>query len=293
MSLRKPLGRIVQRLDAGATFAESVRSLGSWAPEFDIALIEAGESSGRLDYACRLLSRAYQERARMARQVLLGLAYPALLFHFVFLIMPIHHLVELVQEGDIARFFTRKLLFFIPFYFATLLVIYAAQSTRGREWRSLLERVSGMVPFLGKARRALALSRLSLALESLFNAGVPATRAWPLAAAASASPAIEREVSRWQTHLENGESAGDIILTSGTFPQHFSSIYSTSERAGRVDDALARLSEHYQYEGLRLMRIAAGVFTGVVYGLVMLVAVYQIMTFWLGHYGRILGPDEM
>jgi protein transport protein HofC len=289
--LSTPLGRIAGRLDNGATFAEAVRSLGSWAPEFDVALLEAGELSGRLDYSCRLLSRSYQERARLARQILIGLAYPAVLFHFAFLIMPIGHLVSLFHTGDIAAFLLRKLLFFIPFYIAILVVVYAAQGTRGRLWRSLIEQVMRLVPLVGKARRALVLSRLSLALDALFNAGVPAVRAWTLAAAASGSAAMQSEIRRWVPHLQNGEPASDLILASRAFPQHFASVYTSSELSGRIDEALPRLSEHYQEEGLRLVRLSAGMLTGLIYAAVLLVAAYQIVSFWLGFYGQIVNIE--
>ncbi len=282
------LDALATRLEAGATFAESLRGLGRWAPEFDIALLDAGEQSGRLDHVCRLLSRSYTERARLARQVLIGLAYPALLLHFAFLILPISHFIDLFQTSDLTGFAIRKAWFFLPLYAVAILLVVAGQSSHGRAWRSLLERVCGLVPALGRARRALVLARLSLALDALLSAGVGTTRAWSMAAAAAGSPAIERAVGQLVPRLENGESAGDVLKRSRVFPPHFIAAYSSAEEAGRVDEALPRLAEHYQEEGLRLMRIAAGVLTGLVYFAVLLVVAWQIISFWLGHYSRIL-----
>jgi type II secretory pathway component PulF len=166
--------------------------------------------------------------------------------------------------------------------------MFASQSTHGRTWRSWIEQFSRLIPVFSQARRALVLSRLSLALDALLNAGVAATRAWPMAAAASGSPAIEREIARLVPRLSEGESAGDVILQSRVFPQHFSHVYATGELSGRTDEALGRLAEYYQDEGLRLMKIAAAVFTGLLYGAVLLVVAYQIVSFWLGYYGQIL-----
>ncbi len=287
LGLRRPILRILDRLRSGNTLDEAVHALGGWAPEFDVALLGAGEQSGRLDAVCRILAKAYQDRARLMRQILFGLAYPAILFHVAFLIMPVGHLIALVQTGDVLQFLSRKAAFFTPFYIVAILVVFASQGSQGRTWRSLLESITRLIPVFGRARRAVALSRFSLALDALFNAGVPATRAWPTAAAASGSPALEREIDTWVPRLDQGESAGDLILQSAAFPPHFSSLYSTSEFSGRVDDALPLLSEHYQDEGLRLMRTAAALLTGLLYGAVMLAAVWQIVSFWLGFYGAI------
>ena len=287
-SLATPIERLLVRLRSGATLGEAIRSLGRWASDFDTALLEAGEQSGRLDHVCELLSRSYESRAKIARQVIIGLLYPAFLFHFAFLIMPVSQLTELVKTSDIAPFVLRKLAFFVPFYLVIGFVIWAGQGTHGRAWRSMLESLLRLVPLLGKARKSLALSRLSLALDALLNAGVAGPRAWPLAAAASGSPALERELLRWGPHLENGTPAGDLVQRSPRFPAHFSSVFATAEISGRIDDALPRLHQHYEDEGLRLTKIAAGTLTGLVYLLILLAVAWQIVSFWLGYYSQIL-----
>ena len=89
-SYREPLQRLITELAAGRTLTESLRQLGSWLPEFDIALIEAGERSGRLDACFRLLADYYNDRARIAKQVISQLIYPVGLIHFaafIFLIV--------------------------------------------------------------------------------------------------------------------------------------------------------------------------------------------------------------
>jgi type II secretory pathway component PulF len=289
--LSVPLRRLSHRLKQGDTFGEALRSLGRWAPDFDITLLEAGEQSGRLDQTCQLLAQAYQDRARLARHVLLGIAYPLLIFHFAFLIMPIGHLIDLVQEGNVALFVIRKLAIFLPLHGLMFGIAWAIQSSRSRAWRAAIEAVTRRIPVVARARRAMALARLSAALDALQNAGVPAIRAWPIAARATGSAAFESEIERWLPRIENGESPGDIIVGSRRFPQHFASIYASAEISGRVDEALPRLTEHYQQEGLRLMRRAAYMFVGLVYGAVMLIAAYQIITFWVGHYNRIVDTE--
>ena len=85
---RAPIGRLLERLGSGGTLSESVRNLGGWLPDFDIALLQAGEQSGRLETSFRLLAQYYEERARMARQMMGDLAYPAFLLHFAVFIFP-------------------------------------------------------------------------------------------------------------------------------------------------------------------------------------------------------------
>src|SRR5258708_6575586 len=96
-SYQKPLGQILGQLQSGYTLSESLRNSGAWLPEFDISLLHAGEQSGRLDASFRLLADYYTDRARIARQVLGDLAYPAFLLHFAVFILPF---AEFFRTGD-------------------------------------------------------------------------------------------------------------------------------------------------------------------------------------------------
>jgi type II secretory pathway component PulF len=112
-SFRKPLARVLANLTEGATFSDALQALGHWAPSFDIALLRAGEKSGRLPECLKLLAEYYQERARLIRQVISDLMYPLFLFHFAILIAPIP---ALVSSGDLMDYAKQTLGVFIPIY---------------------------------------------------------------------------------------------------------------------------------------------------------------------------------
>ena len=57
---------------------DALRHTGQWMSTFDLALIEAGDKSGRLDACFKLLALHYEERARMVKQAISRtLLYPA------------------------------------------------------------------------------------------------------------------------------------------------------------------------------------------------------------------------
>ena len=66
---------LLDGLAKGATLAESLQPL-DWLPAFDLALIGAGEQSGRLDACFRMLADYYNDRARVIKQVISQLIYP-------------------------------------------------------------------------------------------------------------------------------------------------------------------------------------------------------------------------
>src|SRR6185312_14745232 len=105
-SFREPLQKMISQLKQGTTVSEAVQGLGHWMPPFDIALVQAGEQSGRLDVVFRQLADFYHERALLLRRTLSDLAYPALVLHMAVFIFP---LIDYVRTGNGKMFLLKTL----------------------------------------------------------------------------------------------------------------------------------------------------------------------------------------
>lgn len=283
-SYREPLRRLLDELAKGFTFSESAQRAGSWMTAFDIALLEAGERSGRLDVCFRVLADYYSDRARLARQMIADLAYPAFLLHFAVFIFPFP---KLFLSGNWIAYLAQTFGSLIAIYALLALVIYAAQGKHGEVWRGFIERIIRLVPILGTARRELALSRLAMALEALISAGVSIIEAWELAATVSGSPALRRTVHAWGPDVRAGATPAEALNASGRFPDLFANQYMSGEVSGKLDEVLRRLHTYYQEEGTRKMRAVAQWTPRLIYLMVALGIAYYIIRFWSGYYGQI------
>ena len=249
-SYREPLQRLLDELARGATVAESLHRLG-WLPAFDLALFEAGERSGRIDACFRLLADYYNERARLIRQIISDLMYPAFVFHLAVLVVA---LLEFLWSGPWLLVLFGGL---IPIYAVAAFLIYAGQDGHNEAWRAKVELILRFVPILGTARHYLALSRLAAALEALLNAGVNIFVAWELAAAASGSPTLRRTVLAWKPQLVAGQTPSEMIRVCPQFPNTFSSLYASGEVSGKLDDSLRQLHRLYNEEGSRKLHLVS------------------------------------
>ena len=284
-SFKKPLARLLERLNSGLDFSESLRAEKNWLPEFDIALIEAGERSGRIDTSLGILAEYYREQAALVRTMISELAYPVFVLHAGVFIVP---LPDLVRTGDVVAYLVATLGVLIPIYLITALLVFAGQGKHGERWRAFIEIFCRYIPLLGKARQALALSRLSAALGALLNAGVLVINAWELAAAGSGSPALRREVNTWRPLLENQHTTpSDLANKSRVFPDLFSNIYHSGEISGQLDESLNRLYRHYQDEGFRKLRTLAKWFPMLIYLAIMAKIAMSIIGFWSGYFNNL------
>lgn len=288
-AFRRALTRVLEVLQRGESLSAGLAVTGRWLPGFDSALLAAGEQSGRLDECCLILSDYYRERAQMIREVISQMAYPMLIVFFAVAVFPPAQLRLLVWEGDVMGFLRPKLLLLGGIAGVLLVILYLGQGRRGERWRAIWESLLDPIPVLGRARRALALARTSLALESLLNAGVNVIQAWDLAAGASGSPRLRRAAVRACSDMQAGATPGEAIAGTGVFPEGFLSMYLSGEVSGRLDESLRYLRQRYHDEGRRRFKELAIWVPRLIYiGIVLLIGLF-IIQFWTGYFDTLFG----
>lgn len=283
-SYREPIHRILAEIQQGNTFTEALQSLGKWTPAFDLAMIHAGESSGRLDVIFRLLANYYAERAAMVRQMIADLAYPVFLFHFAIMTFGF---IAWVQHGTTLQVIAMTLGILLPIYAIVILIVYMSQSRRGETWRAVFETVLHPIPMLGTARHSIALARLAAALEALINAGVRIIEAWTIAASASGSPAIIRTVASWKHDLATGRTPAEMVSGSRQFPEVFSNLYHSGEVSGQLDESLRRLHDYYLNDGNSKMRFVSQWVPRMIYLGVALLIAFKVVSFYTGYFNEV------
>ncbi|MEN9574887.1 MAG: hypothetical protein RL514_2742 [Verrucomicrobiota bacterium] len=287
-SYRKPVARMIVELKSGNTFTGALETIGDWLPIFDKALLEAGERSGRLDECFRLLASYYEERAKLTREVIGQMIYPFCIVHFALLVFPVSLLVGAVLRDEWTALLVEKAVAFGTLYGIGAVLVLGGSGARAQWWRATMEQVLTVVPVLGSARRNLALARLTAALEALFSAGVGIVDSWELAARASGSPALAREVLKWRPQVETEQlTPGEILGNKNVFPAMFTSLYRTGEVSGQLDDTLKRLHEYSRVEGHRQMQMfTRGLTIGIIL-LIMIAIGFQVVMFWIGYFDNL------
>ncbi len=283
-SFRPFIGTLRDTIQGGGSLAEGFRAGPRFAPALDTTLIEASERSGRLDRCFERLAASYEENARQLTQALAALLYPAAILHIAVLLAP---LPAWVLSGNFIAYASQVLLTLLPLYAVVFGLAWIFLGRHGERWRGVAERVFNVVPFLGSARRSLALARLAETLDALLAAGVNIVQAWPLAAKTSGSPAIQRRVASWHAQLAEGGSPGELLERSREFPHLFASHYRTGELSGSLDQSLVHLHTLYLDEGNRRMRTLARVLPFGIYLLVVIGIAIHIIQFYLGYYGGV------
>lgn len=291
---QKTIRELIQHLQAGLTFTDSMKRVQGWMPEFDVALLSVGEETGRLDASFKQLAQYYEFRARIIRNTISDLMITAATLHVFLLVFPLGRLTAFVQgimNNDFhlcLPFIVEKILVFGGLYGAVLFLIFACQGKRGEGWRSLFESLTQMIPLFRTAQKYLVLSRLAASLHALTNAGVSVIKGWELAAAASGSPRVKREITAWTPQIESGVTPAEMVNQISYFPETFANLYFTAENSGKLDETLDRLHSYYQEEGFRTLHLFTRILNGTIYGVVVLLVAYNVIQFYVGYFNAAL-----
>jgi type II secretory pathway component PulF len=285
--MKRALPRVIESIHQGSSFGEALLAQGRWMPAFDIALLGAGEQSGRLPACFLKLAGYYDDRARLLRRVLASLAYPIFLVHIAALVFPIGALQNLVTQGAIGYFLLTKVLILGPIYLTAGVIAYYSQSDRSEFVRRLLDRVLDLTPVVGSSRRSMALSRFCLALEALINAGVGTIHAFELSAVASGSFRLQNASRDFRSQLESGVPPSQMLHQAGIFPTEFLQQYHSAELSGKIDETLVRLHKYYEDQGARQSHLAVVLGGGIIFGVVIITIAWQVIQFWLGYFNQI------
>jgi type IV pilus assembly protein PilC len=281
-SYRLATGQLLAQIETGHALGESMRAIPDWLPDFDITLVEAGEQSGRLDRCFRMLGDYYVERAKIAKKIIGGLAYPVFLLHL------------LAAVAALVLYFwyplwiaVLPLVALLAIYVVTFLLIYATQNKHNEAWRSKVEFFLNKIPLMGKARRHLAIGRFSAALEALISAGVSIIEAWQMAARASGSIALQRTVDSWIPALRTGRTPAEMLRESGEFPEIFTSQYTAGEVSGKLDETLERLRDYYQEDGGQKVRNLAQWIPIGIYLMILFGGGAFVIWFWITYFAKV------
>lgn len=297
-SMRKYLPMVIERLRNGLTFSDSLRQVTGWLPEFDVALLSAGEQSGRLDVSFKQLADYYATRAKIIRDSIGRSFITIATLHVFLLVFPIGLLQEFAigirdkSFSECMPFIFEKIAIFGALYALVFFLIFSFQGNRGGRWRTALEWLLHLIPILGNARRNLVLSRLAAGLEALINAGIPIAKSWEYAAAASGSLQLVNSVSQWGDELERGATPADLVGRTPYFPQLFANMYMTGEMSGKLDETLLRLQAFHQEEGNRGVERFTHFLTIFLYLCIAVLVGYFVIKFWTNYYGTMLNSTN-
>ena len=223
------------KIEAGGTLSEALGALDTRVPAGHAALIEAGESSGRLDETLAEIIAEEKVLTEARRRLLQRLAYPLLICCLAFLLPFLY----LVLQGRTGEYLLIQSYFFVPLALLFLALHYRREIfPRGSSRRRLVEQVVLSLPLVGGLVRQYALAGVLQLLGRLLQAGLGFSDGLPLVRKAAGLRGLSRQLDEMAARIAGGSSATEGLGCIENIPADLRSRLASGDVSGTLDRAL-------------------------------------------------------
>lgn len=279
-------------LESGVGLTEALRRTPSGAlTALDLAMVGAGESSGRLAQSFQLLAGYYASLVESVAKARSALLYPLILAHLG-VILPE---VPAAIAGDALEELPVKILIRLGVLWALLFAAlkgWKALSKRA-ETEPGADRFLGALPLLGAMRRHWALARFTQVAHSALLAAVRPQEWVRLAGEASGSGQFLAGSRTAAGLVGEGQPIASSLRTGGGFPKGFVDALDTAEETGTLDHEMARWAELEAGQARESMDRVAAWLPKVLYAVIALYVAARIIGMMSAIYAPLLRKSDL
>jgi type IV pilus assembly protein PilC len=270
-------------LAAGYSITESFSSDPKIISELERNLIGAGERGGKLAPAFQHLADYFAMVASTRAEAVKSMIYPIVLLHMGLFIGSVP---AGMMKGETSNQILSTALVSLLGLYAVLLALFlgARALLKAAPTSPPLDRWINRLPWLGKARKNMAMARFCKVYHSCVLAGISMDETVKLAAQASQSGVIRESGALLLQTAKSGNPLGPHFLADAEFPKAFARSYATGEEAGTLDTDLARWSKRFQDEAETSAKTLAVMLPKVLYFLILGFVAWRVIGFYGAYY---------
>ncbi|MBT8346102.1 MAG: type II secretion system F family protein [Desulfofustis sp.] len=263
-TFKKTIAEIQEDVEAGTTFADSMRKHPKVFDNLYSNMIEAGETGGILDTILNRLAVFMEKTMALKKKIKGAMVYPticlaiALLILVVILVFVIPVFEEMFSQMDaalpvptqvvvtISHAFKENLLWiFLPL----ILLIYIFKRVYSTEkGRYRIDQFFLRLPIVGVLIRKVAVAKFTRTLSTMLQSGVPILEALQVVAKTAGNKVIERAVFRVGDAIAEGRPMAEPLMESGVFPNMVVQMINVGESVGALDTMLEKIADFYDEE---------------------------------------------
>ncbi len=285
--MRRVAGEMRQRIEAGATLHDAVTGQGRLFAPIEMALIRAGEQSGRLDRILIELAERREEQYRVRKSIVTRMIYPAILLHVGIATGTVLAVVS--PGGGLAAGIWFALRAVVWLYGIALALYFVLKNRRGVPWFGrAIDRLAYVLPVLGRIVRNLCLVRFCQAFEATYMAGLSHPQALELAAEACGNILVENRLKQTLPMVSQGVDLGDALQATRVFDPMTTGRLVTGIQSGRLEETLIAIRKEAELNARTSIDRVAIVVPTLLYILIVLwVGIFIVLKFWLAYFAQI------
>lgn len=263
--LAEVLGDVLEKVGTGSTLAEAMGAHSAVFPAYYLALLRAGELTGRMDEAFDQLYLYIKRDIELTRAIRKALIYPAILLvvaigvSLLIVLFVIPRFAEFFEDFDAELPLPTRMLMSVADFFSSPIgiismvvvglavlgfVLYAQTPAGRRVWHGILLKLPGVGTVLTYA----ATERFCRVLASLLDSGVALPDALPSAVECTNNLVFEERLDVAMERVLAGEGFSGPLRSTELFPTTATQMIRVGERTGALSEQLEGAATFFKEE---------------------------------------------
>jgi type II secretory pathway component PulF len=268
-AVRRATASLTTELKAGWSLHEAMEKQGTVFPPLFRALAAVGEETGNLPEVMGELEKYYVTQQKLQRDFISDITWPVIQFGIAVLVISL--LIAVLGVLQLSTAGPRStpidplglgllgidgavtfLCIVLGGVFAGFLLIRLLMFVSRRV--PLIQRLIFRVPMLGPCLRALALTRLCVALRLMLDTRMSVLKAIRLAFVATDNAAFRSAAPQVEGAIRRGNTIADSFGQTAVIPDPFRSAVAVAEESGRLPEMCAVQAENYDEQARRRLQ---------------------------------------
>lgn len=255
---------VVQRIERGASLSDAMAPYPKVFDNLYVAMVRAGEASGRLDLILRQLVVYIDKVVKIKSQVKSAMAYPliivvvAALVMYVLLAFVVPMFAQQFKDNgqelpgltqlvvDMSDWMVTYSMHVIGAFIAAIFIFKKWLGTVNG--RKIFDASILKWPVIGEVLTKIAIGRFCSTMATLLTSGVSILEALTICASSSGNKRVESVVLEVKQKIVEGQTFADPLAASGLVPKMVSSMVAVGEATGTLDATLSKITEIYDDE---------------------------------------------
>ena len=258
----RTIEQVCESLDRGTTLADSLQPHTLFFPIQYVAMVKAGEASGKLPFTLEQLGRHLESSGNLEGKIKGAFAYPlivvvfAAVLTFCILTVGMPMVKNLYSSlGGTLPGPTRAMLslseILSGYWWACLggalgLCWLLRRALRNESNALAVDRWKLKLPVLGGIFHFLVVARFARTFGSVFSAGVPILEALELTAPATGNRVFRKHLAQVSKQVADGAPLSDSLRGTGFLPPLALGMISSGEATGTLVQMLGRVATFYE-----------------------------------------------
>lgn len=263
-TFKKTLREIQRDVEAGTTFADSMRKHPKVFDNLFTNMIEAGETGGILDTILQRLAVFMEKSAALKKKIKGAMTYPSICLGISILILgvilvfviPVFESmfkdfgstlpVPTQMVVNMSNFVKSKIIFMI---IGVAILVFIIKKINGTEKGKIaIDRIMLHSPVFGTLLRKVAVSKFTRTLSTMLQSGVPILEALQVVARTAGNKVIELAIFRVGDAIAEGRPIAEPLSETGVFPSMVVQMINVGESVGALDIMLEKIADFYDEE---------------------------------------------